>query len=116
MNHHCHPTRASHGPTTACSGLAFGLGQPLKPNVKPEREDKIMKKTAFYFLSVMLLITPVAASSSDSIPNAKLRVTVQQREDGKINKGFHVLELSCWDGTCSLSSVSLTELLHFLGP
>jgi hypothetical protein len=68
-----------------------------------------MKKTALYFLSLMLLITPVAASSSDSIPNANLRVTVQQREDGKINKGFHVLELSCWDGACSLSSVSLNQ-------
>lgn len=68
-----------------------------------------MKKTALYLLLVILLIIPVTASSSDSIPNANLRVTVQQREDGKINKGFHVLELSCWDGNCSLSSVSLNQ-------
>jgi hypothetical protein len=53
-----------------------------------------MKKTALQLLSVILLITPVAASSSESIPNANLRVTVQQREDGKITKGFHVLELT----------------------
>jgi len=68
-----------------------------------------MKKIALQLLSVILLITPVAASSSDSIPNANLRVTVQQREDGKITKGFHVLELTCWDGNCSLSSVSLNQ-------
>ncbi len=68
-----------------------------------------MKKTALHLLLVMLLITPVTASSSDSLPNANLRVTVQQKEDGKINKGFHVLELSCWDGNCSLLSVSLNQ-------
>lgn len=68
-----------------------------------------MKKTALHLLLVILLITPVTASSSDSLPNANLRVTVQQKEDGKINKGFHVLELSCWDGNCSLSSVSLNQ-------
>jgi len=68
-----------------------------------------MKITALYLLSVILLITPITASSSDSIPNAALRVTVQQKEDGKINKGFHVLELSCFDGNCSLTSVSLNQ-------
>jgi len=68
-----------------------------------------MKRTALHILSVILLITPVAAPASGSIPNANLRVTVQQREDGKINKGFHVLELFCWDGNCSLSSVSLNQ-------
>lgn len=68
-----------------------------------------MKKAALYFLLAILLIMPVTASSSDSIPNAKLCVTVQQKEDGKINKGFHVLELSCWDGNCSLSSVTLNQ-------
>lgn len=51
----------------------------------------------------------VIAAPVDSIPNAHLSVTVQQKEDGKIDKGFHILELSCWDGNCSLSSVSLNQ-------
>ncbi len=68
-----------------------------------------MNKTALHLIVLMLLITPVAASSADNTPNAALRVTVQQREDGKINKGIHVLELSCWEGNCSLSSVSLNQ-------
>ena len=68
-----------------------------------------MKKTPLHLLLVILLITPVAASSSDSIPNANLRVTVQQKENGKMDKGFHVLELSCWDGNCSLSTISLNQ-------
>jgi hypothetical protein len=68
-----------------------------------------MKKTALYLLSVILLATPAAAASSDSIPDANLRVTVQQKAGGKIIKGFHVLELSCRDGNCSLSTVSLNQ-------
>lgn len=68
-----------------------------------------MKITAVHLLLLILLIAPVTASSSDSIPNANLRVTVQQKEEGEINKGFHILELSCWDGNCFLSSVSLNQ-------
>lgn len=60
-----------------------------------------------------LLITPTIARSTESIPNANLKVTVQQREDGKINAGFHILELSCWEGKCSLSSVSLNQCFDF---
>ena len=71
-----------------------------------------MQKGALYLLLAVLIVTPVTASSSDSIPNASLRVTVQQKEDGKINKGFHVLELSCWDGQCSLSTVSLNQCME----
>lgn len=66
-------------------------------------------KTALYLLSVLLFVTPAAASSPDSIPDATLRVTVQQKVEGKIVKGFHVLELSCRDGNCSLSTVSLNQ-------
>ena len=72
-----------------------------------------MKKMALYLLLITLLVAPASVSSSDGIPNANLRVTVQQREDGKINKGFHVLELSCWDGNCSLSSVSINQCGEF---
>ena len=65
-----------------------------------------------HFLLAILILTPAIALSSDSIPNANLRVTVQQKEEGKINKGFHILELSCWDGNCSLSSVSLNQCME----
>jgi hypothetical protein len=73
-----------------------------------------MKRAALHlhFLLVILIVTPAIASSAESIPNANLQVTVQQKEDGKINKGFHVLELSCWDGQCSLSSVSLNQCME----
>jgi len=71
-----------------------------------------MKKLLSYFLAGLLLITPAAALSANNIPNATLRVTVQQKEEGKITKGFHVLELSCSDGNCSLSSVSLNQCME----
>lgn len=68
-----------------------------------------MYKTVLHLILVMLIIIPVTASSADSIPNAALRVAVQQREDGKMGKGFHILELFCWEGNCSLSSVSINQ-------
>lgn len=70
-----------------------------------------MKKTALalYLLLVLLPVTSPAASSADGIPDATLRVTVQQKAEGKIVKGFHVLELSCRDGNCSLSTVSINQ-------
>lgn len=73
-----------------------------------------MKGTALYLhvLVAVLILTPSIVSSADNIPNAYLRVTVQQKEEGKINKGFHILELSCWDGNCSLSSVSLNQCME----
>ena len=71
-----------------------------------------MNKTALYLLLTVLIMIPATASSSDSIPNADLLVTVQQKEEGKIIKGFHILELSCWEGNCSLSTISLNQCME----
>ena len=83
--------------------------------VRPEGEDDLMKRWAF--LLVIMLIIPTVALSSDDIPNVKLLVTVQQKEEGKISKGLHVLELTCWKGNCFLTSVSLNQCMEsYLGP
>lgn len=68
-----------------------------------------MKKIVLIFLMAIIPVMQVTAAPVDSIPNAHLRVTVQQKHEGKLSKGFHVLELSCMDGRCSLSSVSLNQ-------
>jgi hypothetical protein len=68
-----------------------------------------MKSVLLLVVLMLLLTVPTLVLSADDIPNASLRVTVQQKEEGKIHKGFHVLELSCWEGNCSLSSVSLNQ-------
>lgn len=68
-----------------------------------------MNRHLLYVFLILLIVTPTIAISADSIPDASLRVTVQQRDEGKLSKGFHVLELTCWKGNCSLSSVSLNQ-------
>ena len=74
-----------------------------------------MKRVAvhFHLLLAILILTPTIASSVDNIPNAKLSITVQQKVEGEIDKGFHILVLSCWNGNCSLSSVSLNQCWEF---
>ncbi len=86
---------------------------PGDPGVRP-KEMVIMKRAVLHlhFLLAILILAPSIASSADNIPNADLLVTVQQKEEGKIIKGFHILELSCWDGNCSLSSVSLNQCME----
>jgi hypothetical protein len=65
--------------------------------------------TRIVFLTVTLLSTASIYAQSNRIPNTALRVTVQQKEEGKLDSGLHLLELHCWDGACSLSSVSLNQ-------
>jgi hypothetical protein len=38
-----------------------------------------------------------------------LRVTVQQKEDNKLNAGLHVITLTCQNGVCELDSISLNQ-------
>jgi hypothetical protein len=68
-----------------------------------------MKKFLLLIVFMLPFTLPTPVLWADDIPNASLRVTVQQKEEGKIQKGFQVLELSCWEGNCSLSSVSLNQ-------
>ena len=41
------------------------------------------------------------------IPDAHLRVTVKQKLDDQVDKRFHLLELSCWNGECTLVTLTL---------
>jgi hypothetical protein len=68
-----------------------------------------MKKNLLCLLFPFFLAAPVTAFPEDPIPNASLRVTVQQKDGGIIADGFHVLELRCFNGYCSLSTVSLNQ-------
>lgn len=60
-------------------------------------------------LILFFLIPTSLVNANQSIPNAHLRVGVQQKENGKLDKGIHILELTCWNGQCWLSSVSLNQ-------
>lgn len=61
---------------------------------------------AIAFLSLVSSPLPLAQSN---IPNVRLEVTIKQEENGQIGKGYHVLDLLCWDGQCSLTSLSLNQ-------
>lgn len=59
--------------------------------------------------AIAALASCAAASAQTAVPDAHLEVTVQQREEGKIDRGLHLLDLSCWNRHCSLTSVSLNQ-------
>ena len=68
------------------------------------------------WLTCLLLITfapsPAlnpSAWAQQNIPDAVLRVTVQQEERGKLNSDLHFQELRCWRGDCSLTTVTLNS-------
>lgn len=44
-------------------------------------------------------------------PNGTLTVAYRQMEQGKLSESVHQVELSCWDGRCSLSSLTLNQCL-----
>lgn len=58
---------------------------------------------------VGILMVAAIAEAQSPVPNANLSVTVQQKTEGKVDPGLHLLELSCSEGACSLSTVSLNQ-------
>ena len=50
-----------------------------------------------------------SAMQGSRVPNAILEVTIQQKEGQQVDKGLHLLQLFCWDGDCSLTSLSLNQ-------
>jgi hypothetical protein len=61
-----------------------------------------------FFVIVALLGTTEAAQ----IPNVALEVTVRQKEEGKVQRGLHLLHLSCWDGACQFITLTLNQCFH----
>ncbi len=47
--------------------------------------------------------------SEDTVPDVHLFVTVQQKEEGKVSQGYHLLTLSCYNGHCSLMTTSIGQ-------
>lgn len=69
-----------------------------------------MAKFVLMVFAFALLSSASSFSQSVSaIPNASMSVTVQQKEGGRLDKGYHVLELGCWNGECTLTSISLNQ-------
>lgn len=64
---------------------------------------------AVVFSVAAIWIFPAALTAQQRVPDVALDVTVRQQEQGKIGQGLHVLELRCFDGRCSLTSISLNQ-------
>jgi hypothetical protein len=60
-------------------------------------------------LSAFLLILIASAPGSAEPPNGSLSITYQQLSDGKLSESYHELTLSCYDGECSLQSVTFNQ-------
>lgn len=64
--------------------------------------------TVLIMLAVSLVLCP-RAWAQQNVPDALLQVTVQQKNNGKLNPDLHVQELRCWRGQCSLTTVTLGD-------
>src|SRR5574342_75597 len=60
-------------------------------------------------VGVLLLLVSTRSFALPEIPDALLRVAVQQHQDGKLDRAYHLLELGCYQGSCVLTSVSLNQ-------
>jgi hypothetical protein len=62
-------------------------------------------------ISVTLLILFFADFSDAEIalPNGTLSVAYRQQVEGKLSQGVHQVELSCWNGVCSLTTLTLNQ-------
>ncbi len=56
-----------------------------------------------------LMLPIISAWAEQKIPDAKIRVTIQQKEAGKLNPALHVQELVCTNGGCSLTSITIND-------
>jgi hypothetical protein len=57
----------------------------------------------------LAVVWPSVLAGQQRVPDVALEVTVRQREQGKVERGLHVLELKCFDGRCALTSISLNQ-------
>jgi hypothetical protein len=55
------------------------------------------------------LFSALEGQAQQQIPDVRLRITVQQREDGKLNPAFHIQELRCFSGNCSLTTITIND-------
>ena len=57
----------------------------------------------------LLAANHIFAASAVPIPDVNLRVAVRQKEDGKLGKSLHIVHLSCWQGDCALTWLTLNQ-------
>jgi hypothetical protein len=69
----------------------------------------LCKLLSVFGVVCVFMTAGVSSTPRDRLPDATLEVTVQQKVDGRTEKGLHLLNLQCWDGKCSLTSLTLNQ-------
>jgi hypothetical protein len=60
--------------------------------------------------AVVTVVYPAEGKNPNPrIPDGSYEVTYQMKEEGKLGRGLHFLDLSCWDQECSLTTLSLNQ-------
>ncbi len=62
--------------------------------------------TAIFAVLAVMLFSPIGAAQ---IPNVNFEIAVRQKEEGKLRQGYHVLNLLCWNNSCSLTWLTLNQ-------
>jgi hypothetical protein len=61
----------------------------------------------------MQLFVSNSMYAQPSVPNGILTVAYRQLSNGELSSGVHQLQLSCWDGICSLTTLTLNLCADF---
>jgi hypothetical protein len=67
--------------------------------------------------SVVLLVSSIlisqvsGAGQTAAIPSGSVSVAYRQLEQGELSESVHELTLSCWEGQCTLSTLTLNQCL-----
>jgi hypothetical protein len=70
---------------------------------------KIQQFVAVVLVAATMWVWPAVVTAQQRVPDVALDVTVRQQGQGKLGQGLHVLELRCFDGRCSLTSITLNQ-------
>ena len=64
-------------------------------------------------LVVLFTISYSLAADREQIPNGILEVAYRQLTDGKLSESVHNITLSCYDGKCSMTTLTLNQCFDF---
>lgn len=56
---------------------------------------------------LMRLFSPNCTYAQPSVPNGTITVAYRQLSNGELSKSVYQLQLSCWDGACSMTTLTL---------
>lgn len=64
-------------------------------------------------LAFLFFITDSFAIKSETIPDIKLEVAYRKLTEGKLSKSVHNIILSCYDGQCEMTTLTLNQCVDF---